>query len=233
MDNSFFFYSNQKLIIERLHLCTWDVGGKTTYIELGIEILNDESTTLPDEVVINAYIPFEINDSGIKSLHGSLIQEKYSRYIFNDIMSSADIIDEDASRGKVIHFKKRNDLAILPAKWNVSDNHQLEVEISKHSVSCNLYIRLIIEINTPTLAVTTHGIAKNSYLFDFKVNERRNMPESLVSLINANDILSVRSVFCSILFQIITTLIFMIPIDSNQYESWRVMFLRVIQVSKN
>ena len=46
MNNSFYIFSAQKVTIERLHLCTWDVRRGKTRFELGIEILNEANNIL-------------------------------------------------------------------------------------------------------------------------------------------------------------------------------------------
>ena len=85
MNNSFYIFSSQKLTIERLHLCTWDVRGGKTRFELGIEILNEANNILQSPFKISIHLPFTISIEKVISLHKSLCDEENSRYIFNDI----------------------------------------------------------------------------------------------------------------------------------------------------
>lgn len=149
MNNSFYIFSSQKLTIERLHLCTWDVRGGKTRFELGIEILNEANNILQSPFKISIHLPFTISIEKVISLHKSLCDEENSRYIFNDIISSSDIIDEDLMRGKVLHFKERGDLAIIPAKIFEYSTDVLTFEINPNAIKCNLYLRVLIELVVP------------------------------------------------------------------------------------
>ncbi len=218
MNNSVYLYSSQEIVIERLHLCTWDVRGGKTRFELGIEISNDPKHQLSESFQVSVHLPFTICKENVKSLHKSLCDEKISRYIFNDIISSSDIIDEDPMRGKVLHFKERGDLAVIPAKIVEGPTDELTFDINPNTIKFNLYLRVLIELNETTIAIKKKGIAKNSYIFDFKINERRNMPEELVTHINSSDLIKVRHVF---LFHVVPDTYNIDFYDSNKFKSIR------------
>lgn len=182
MNNSFYIYSNIPLVIERLHICTWDIKGANSKMEIGMEIINDEASCIHSPVQISLSTPFGQKDIKVKSLHNELCEEKFSQYIFNDIIKSSDIIDEDAKRGKVLHFKERGGLAVLPVDTKVSqDGEILNLRINPSGVKDNIYVRLIMDLDVNTVAIVKNGIAKKGFIFDFKINESRNMPDSLVT----------------------------------------------------
>lgn len=218
MNNSFYIYSSQKVVIERLHLCTWDVRGGKARFELGIEILNDGDYKFHSPLKISVHLPFTIREKKIISLHKSLCDEKISRYIFNDIISSSDIIDEDPMRGKILHFKERGNLAIIPAKIIKFSTNEVTFEINPNAIKYNLYLRVLMELDSNTIAIEKSGIAKKNYIFDFKINERRNMPENLVTRIKSSDLLEVNQVF---LFHVVPYSYNIDFYDSNKFQSIR------------
>lgn len=218
MNNSFYLFSSQKITIERLHLCTWDVREGNTRFELGVEILNEKNNLFQNSLKLSIYLPFKINTTKVISLHESLCDEKNSRYIFNDIILSSDIIDEDPMRGKILHFKERGDLAIIPAKKIEYSTGVLTFEIDPKAIKCNIYLRVMIELDSNTIAIEKKGIAKKSFIFDFKINEQRNMPEDLVMRIKSSDLLKVKHVF---LFHVVPYNYTIDFYDSNKFKSIR------------
>lgn len=219
MNNSFYVYSNSPLTIERLHICTWDIKGAKSKMEMGMEIVNGKTPPIQKPVQISLSMPFSLKDLKVKSLHNELCEEKYSQYIFNDIIKGSDIIDEDAKRGKVLHFKERGDLAVLPVGTEVSqDGKILNLTINSRGTKGNIYVRMIMDLDVNTVAVVKNGIAKKSFLFDFKINESRNMPDCLVTKIKSSDLLTVKQVF---LFHAVPDSYNIDFYDSNKFKSIR------------
>lgn len=219
MNNSFYIYSNNQLTIERLHICTWDIKGAKSKMEIGMEIMNDEASRIHNPTQISLSIPFGQKIITMKSLHRELCEEKFSQYIFNDIIKSSDIIDEDAKRGKVLHFKERGSLAVLPVEHKVSqDGNILNLIINPSEVKENIYVRLIIDLDVNTVAIVKNGIAKKGFIFDFKINESRNMPDGLVTKIKSSDLLTVKQVF---LFHVVPDSYIIDFYDSNKFKSIR------------
>lgn len=219
MNNSFYVFGNIPLTIERLHICTWDIKRANSKMEIGMEIKNDEASCIQNPVQISLLIPFGQKDIEVKSLHGELCEEKFSQYIFNDIIKSSDIIDEDAKRGKVLHFKERGDLAVLPVETKVlQDGKILNLTINPSGVKENIYVRLIMDLDVNTVANVKNGIAKKGFIFDFKINESRNMPDSLVTKIKSSDLLTIKQVF---LFHAVPDSYNIDFYDSNKFKSIR------------
>ena len=219
MNNSFYVYSNSPLTIERLHICTWDIKGAKTKMEIGMEIVNNAASSLQNTFSISLSMPFGLKGIKVTSLHNVLCEEKFSQYIFNDIIRSSDIIDEDAKRGKVLHFKERGDMAVLPVETAVSeDGNILNLKINPSGVKVNIYVRVIIDLNVSTVAIVKNGITKKTFIFDFKVNESRNMPDSLVTKIKSSDLLTINQVF---LFHAVPDSYNIDFYDSNKFQSIR------------
>lgn len=219
MNNSFYVYSNSPLTIERLHICTWDIKGAKSKLEIGLEIMNDEVLRAQNPVRISLSMPFDLNGIKVKSLHNELCEEKFSQYIFNDIIKSSDIIDEDAKRGKVLHFKERGGLAILPVDTKASqEDNMLNLTINPSGVAENVYVRMIMDLGENTVAVVKNGIAKKGFIFDFKINESRNMPDGLVTKIKSSDLLTIKNVF---LFHAVPDSYNIDFYDSNKFKSIR------------
>lgn len=219
MNNSFYIFSNSHLTIERLHICTWDIKGAKAKMEIGMEIKNDGLSLIQDPLQISLSIPFDQKNMEVKSLHYELCEEKNSQYIFNDIIEGSNIIDEDAKRGKVLHFKERGDLAVLPVKTAMSqDGNILNLTINPGGVKENIYVRLIMDLDVSTVSIVKNGIAKKGYIFDFKINESRNMPDSLVTKIKSSDLLTINQVF---LFHAVPDLYNIDFYDSNKFKSIR------------
>lgn len=219
MNNSFYVYSNSPLTIERLHICTWDIIGAKSKMEIGLEIANDKATPTNNPVQISLSMPFDLKNIKVNSLHNELCEERFSQYIFNDIIKGSDIIDEDAKRGKVLHFKERGNLAVLPVETQVSQGGNiLKLTINPSGVKENIYVRMIMDLNVPTVAIVKNGIAKKGFIFDFKINESRNMPDSLVTRIKSSDLLTVNQVF---LFHAVPDSYNIDFYDSNKFKSIR------------
>ena len=219
MNNSFYVYSNSPLTIERLHICTWDIKGAKSKLEIGIEIVNNEESCIQNPVQISLSMPFDLKDIIIRSLHNELCEEKFSQYIFNDIIKSSDIVDEDAKRGKVLHFKERGSLAVLPVETKVSlGDNMLNLTINPCGVGENIYVRMIMDLEEDTVAVVKNGIAKKGFIFDFKINESRNMPDGLVTKIKSSDLLTIKKVF---LFHAVPDSYNIDFYDSNKFKSIR------------
>jgi hypothetical protein len=213
-ENSLYIYSkNNNLTIERLHLCTWNFNSSMSKLEIGFEI--EKNLDKPFNVSMN--FPFDVENGNIKSLHDALCDEKNSRYIFNDIITSAKIIDNDAKRGKILHFKKRNDLAIIPVKYKCKQ-HEIVFSINPQNIPCNLYFRVLITLQIPTIAEVKLGIAKKTFIYDIKVNESRNIPDDLVREIKSTDLLKIKTVF---VFHVVPENYSIDFYDSNKFRSVR------------
>lgn len=198
MENTYYILSNEKLVIPRFHICTWDVISEPTFIEFGIEIQNDQK--LSNEITLHLAIPFITNKCTITSLDRQLSNEENCRFVFNDILRRKKMISNDVRDGIIIEFESRNELAILPVESTIDeDNKVVILKIRKqHAITTNLYIRILIQTNYNTLSIKKTGITKNTYIYDVKINETRNLSDKIYSLKTKCNLCfcKIESVFC-------------------------------------
>lgn len=190
MENSFFVLSDKNQEVERLHICTWDFK-KDSYIELGFEINNK---TKEEEIKLFFIAPFinDINEDKITCLREKLASRNNSRFIFNDaITNSSPLIgsngDTDDRLGTTLSFKNKGDLTVLPIKdLNVDKtNGILTFKIQpKTGSSQNIYCRILIKLSQETISIAKKSFSRAMYIFDFKVNEIRNLPNSIFNIID-------------------------------------------------
>ena len=186
MENNYFVFSESELAIKRFHVCFWEFRNETSLIEFGCEI---EYSCLPtmDELVIGIYIPWIQKELFIKDLYGSLKESFNSKFIFNDSVKRTDSLDNGANKAGVIHhFSDREPLGIFPVKLEVlNEDKILKAEIdlrSLHTESAikpNIYFRFYVEPNISKVSTRKHGIGRSTIIYDTKVNELRNLPETL------------------------------------------------------
>lgn len=185
MENSFFILSDQKIIISRFHICTWNIENSKSFIEIGIDFNNQKF----NDIEIKFVAPFIQKSSNIRCLAENLNKDSNNiKFIFNDNVKTVDVIDGDKRNGQIVTFENKSDgkLAILPI---------LNLEIDDQIVSCkikppqldaqtNCYVRFIIEVENASISTIKKGIASESYIQDIKVNEMRNLPDNVHSLVN-------------------------------------------------
>lgn len=176
MDNTYFILSKNALSIERLQICTWKLKGKHAFLEMGVEIKKEN---LPDEFDVFLAVPFAKNIIGKYSLHDQLAVADNCKLIFNDTMTSQQPIDRDFHKGYVISFENREQLAIVSVDLDIMGEEgliKLHVKTPQEDAA-SVYVRFLVKLNCNDLAVVHAGINKKTFIFDFKVNETRNLPE--------------------------------------------------------
>lgn len=178
MDNTYFILSNRSLSIERFQICTWKLIGKDAFVELGVEIKKEN---LPNEFDVFLAVPFAMNVVGKYSLHDQLAIADNCKLIFNDTMTNQHPIDGDSRKGSVIEFGSRAKLAIVavdPIILNESGLVKVHIKTPSENAA-SVYFRVLVELNVNNLAIVHTGINKKSFIYDFKVNETRNLPEDV------------------------------------------------------
>lgn len=182
MENSYYLLSKQRVEIERFHICTWDTIDGTSFVEFGIEI--EQTDKLNSEIDICLILPFINNKCTITSLHKELSDEANCRFVFNDIVKNKKPIDGDGRNGNIIEFENRKKLAILPNKSSIEqDRKNIKITIKKiPDYEGPIYTRILIRTNYDTLATKKNGITKNTYIYDVKVNETRNLLDEVFLL---------------------------------------------------
>ena len=195
MNNSYYILAKEAIQIERLHICTWEFPNADSYIEFGMEFSYRSFTN--DTLNIWLSVPFIKENDDVKCLLKNLADSANSRFIFNNIVSGISNIGADSRDGSVLHFEGRDSLTILPCKIDVSSG-LLKFTLNKpNRFEGNLYFRVLVKHNG-TIAIKKSGIAQNTYIYDLKINETRNLPEYIYHLkSNENlQICQIQNLFC-------------------------------------
>lgn len=204
MDNSFFLRSQTELIeIKRFHICTWEFNNNNSLVEFGIEI-NSKSLENHDELTLELYIPWFEKGCATKDFYDKLKSSDNSRFIFNDSVSNTSSFDGGQNARGVIHdFSGRQKLCLLPV--NIDPDFKtnkvlLKVGLSdyksKADAKTNLYIRIGVEPKTQTISTKKKGIGKSTIIYDLKVNEERNIPNSLLNEFKRTTPCAIETCFC-------------------------------------
>lgn len=201
MDNSYFIYPNNsdEINIDRFHLCTWEFDNNSSLIEFGIEISKESingKTTIP----LTLFIPWLTNKCEITDLYYQLRDTSNSKFIFNDAVINTESLDGGGNKLGIINtFSGRNKLCLLPTKFSLSEKKVLItidlIHYNKiYTDKPNIYIRFCIK---PTYYLPTRkkGISKSSIIYDIKINERRNIPDSLISELSIGKLCKIRHCF--------------------------------------
>lgn len=202
MENSFFIYTEKAktILIERFHMCTWEFSNYCSLVEFGFEINKD--SILDDDLTIELFVPWVSKKCQIQDLYQELSNEENSRFIFNDSIYNKNSLDGGSNKSGVIHtFSGRNKLCILPvnlsiqdkiisAKINLNDYNDIKKEDRP-----NIYFRFFIKPKAPYISIRKNGINKSTIIYDIKINERRNIPEELISYFRDKSLCKIKYCF--------------------------------------
>lgn len=209
MENSFYILSQQaKLTINRLQLCTWELRKDDACLEIGMEI---DKKALQDKNELFIFFPFLNGHCTVKSLHVELADDLICRFIFNDIVKTNSPINGDKRNGCSLKFSSRESFDVVPADCTVNSADKY-IHISFNTVTINtgtssVYIRLLIETDMKSLAYIKRGITKSSYIYDYKINERRNISDNVLHVLTKKNLQ----------FPVITTF-FCLTVVPNDFE---------------
>lgn len=228
MENAFFIRSNMGNVqIERFHVCTWEFNNDSSLVEFGFEI-DSESLSGLDTITIELYIPWITKNCEIRDLYDNLKGTENSRFIFNDSVSNVRPLDGGANVQGVIHeFGERNKLCILPISIEKElSSKKLAIEIpldqyQQHAAGVNAYIRLSVKPSFGRISLQRNGIGKSTIIYDLKLNEHRNIPNSLLTEFKTNKPCKVKSCFC---FTIVPN-----SYDINFFESEHLRNVRTLE----
>lgn len=196
MNNAYYLLSKEQIEIKRFHICTWEFPNESSYLEFGFEFPYD--CIKNDSLSLLLSAPFCLKNESVSSLSVNLSDRDNSRFIFNDVVSGIDNVGEDSRDGCIIKFENRGCLTVLPCDIGVS-RELISFSIKKpKKYEGNLYIRALVNISDNPVAIKKSGIAQTSYIYDIKINETRNLPQSIYDLKKRDDlnICSVEKVFC-------------------------------------
>ena len=196
MDNAYYILAKRQVEIERLHICSWEFPNESSYIEFGIEFSYESFNG--DALTLLLAAPFLKTNGSVTCLLKNLSDRANGRFIFNDVVGGIDNVGEDSRDGSILKFEKRDKLTVLPCDITVNDGF-ISFEIKRpNRHEGNLYFRVLIKLGNNTVAIKKSGIAQTTYIYDFKINETRNLPQAIYDLKkNSNlEICKVNNVFC-------------------------------------
>ena len=229
MNNAIFLLTDKPIIIERLHICTWDLHGKGA-IEIGIEFDLQEKQNQASKVEFLLSLPFLSKGDNVSCLARTLLTENGAncKFIFNDTVKKVNSIGDSPANGGVVEFKGRTPLAILPiiclpieegkCVFTVENLDKISVDMP----IAKAYIRILIETQLEKFVVVHSGITKNSYLYDLKINEMRNIPDAINHCINHGQYIceTIRSCFC---MHVVPSNYYLTYADSNKLKNTRIL----------
>lgn len=196
MDNAYYILAKKQIDIERLHICTWEFPSESSYIEFGVEFsfknFSDNTLTL----LLAA--PFIKTNSLVTCLLKNFSDMANGRFIFNDVVCGIDNVGDDSRDGIILKFERRENLTILPCAIDVKDGIITFVVNKPNRHEGNLYFRVLIKLEDSSVAIKKSGIAQTTYIYDFKINETRNLPQKIYDLKKNHSlrICKVKNVFC-------------------------------------
>lgn len=219
MDNTYFILTNKPIAIERLHICTWDFNNSKAAIEIGIEF---SATPYSKDVAFKLSLPFlKETDSAICLMDSLVRDDDNSKFIFNDTIKANKPIKGDKRNGSIIEFQSRT-LSILPIKEVTIENGVCSFMVKDINQSLKNYIRLFIQTDVSNLSVIKNGITKKTFIYDIKINEKRNLPNRINDLMNQGYALchSIKSCFC---FHVIPSNYNISYLDSSKLKNIRIL----------
>lgn len=220
MNNTYFILSNKAIVIERMHICTWDFIGSNAAIEIGLEFM---PSPFVKNVEIKLSLPFLKGTDKIKCLMDSLIRDDdNSKFIFNDTIKANKPINGDKRNGAILEFNSRNSLSVLPIKRQDVVDGVCSFTVDNLNQSIKNYVRLYVQTTVQNLAVIKRGIARTLYIYDIKVNEKRNLPDHINELINNGFMLcnKINSCFC---FHVIPSQYNISYLNTNKLKNIRIL----------
>jgi hypothetical protein len=180
MDNAYYILAKDNVSIERLHICTWEFPHESSFIEFGLEFPHESFVN--DSIILYLAAPFIKEDYTVTRLMKNLSNTDNGRFIFNDVVRGIENVGDDSRDGIILSFEKRDKLTILPCDIKV-DNGFISFKLEKPSrYEGNLYFRVLIKIDNDSIAIRKKGIAQTGYIYDFKINETRNLPQDIYML---------------------------------------------------
>lgn len=196
MDNAYYILAEKQIEIERLHICTWEFPSESSYIEFGVEFSYENFSENTLTLLLAA--PFIKTNSPVTCLLKNLSDRANGRFIFNDVVCGIDNVGDDSRDGSILKFERREKLTILPCAIDVKDGIITFVVNKPNRHEGNLYFRVLIKLEDSSVAIKKSGIAQTTYIYDFKINETRNLPQDIYDLKKNHGlkICIVNNIFC-------------------------------------
>lgn len=219
MENTIFVLSKQEqIIIERLHVLTWNLELKLDYTEYGLEINRD---SLKDfELQIS--LPNLSRKEDVYCLSKNICENSSNcRFIFNSDIPNFSPINGNAAFGTNVKLIDREFTVLpLPANFEVNDGIlKLHYEDIPSQAKQTIYLRFVVKSNRTPFANSKKGIAKKTMNFDVRINEMRMISKSIIELQKKNYmIVKINKCFY---FHIIPNSYMIEYVDNNKLQSIR------------
>ncbi|HBG41808.1 MAG TPA: hypothetical protein DDW85_10445 [Porphyromonadaceae bacterium] len=178
--------------------------------------------TTSHELEFKFVAPFAQSGNEVKCLAENLNKDSNnSKFIFNDNIKNFQVIKGDKRNGAILTFENRNDLAILPLE-RLSLSSQIisfKIKLPDPNLECPCYIRFLIRVKKKTLSTIKKGITNTSFIYDIKLNEKRNLPNEVHNLIKDEyRLCKVENCFC---FHVIPNNLNISFVDQNKLKNIR------------
>lgn len=194
LDHSIFVLSDKKILIKRFHVCTWDLIDDVACMEIGCEVIPENAKT------IIMYLPFLDETVEIHDLYNDLTKSDNLRFIFNDRVKSTEPDDGTGKRGTKVTFAEREQLQFIKCDLKRIKSNCLSIDVNRNGEhDLPYYFRFLIKNKVRnTFAIKRRNITQSNYIYDFKINEKRNMPNIVDDLMRNDNfyLASIGTFFC-------------------------------------
>lgn len=185
MDNSVFVLCKQdnvdNVIIERLHICTWDINNNKHFTEYGFEITRGQLQKL--NIAIALPKVQSLND--FRCLCPNVSDTNNCRFIFNSDIEEIKPITGNPSFGNNISLSNDRKIAILPinSDFITLDNNILLIDLDiPEQANPTIYFRFLIKSDSPAFAFSKNEVSKKIINYDIRVNECRTASPEIAQL---------------------------------------------------
>lgn len=156
-----------------------------------------------DHLDLSIYIPWLDDQNLITDLYPRLKEAINAKFIFNDSVANTHMFDGGAGALGVMHeFQGREPLSIVPATLTPNyTNHIIRVDLNlsaynNKGVTSNIYFRISITSSTNQLSIRKKGVSRTTIIYDYKINEGRNISGNLIAELQNNQLCSIKHCFC-------------------------------------
>lgn len=198
MENSTFILCKQEgVTIERLHICTWDLGGKKYFTEYGLEI----NRSVLKKLSISIVLPEKITRDDIKCLAQNVSDTNNCRFLFNSDIENSTPINGNPAFGVNISLCRDRKLSILPIENCIKLSKdkqclQLDLDIPDQAYS-TIYFRFLIKSKKSSFSFEKKEISKKIINYDIRINECRTAPQGVNTLQRKGYyVVPIRKCFC-------------------------------------
>lgn len=200
-NNSVFVLCKQEQVsIERMHICTWNLGKTVFFTEYGFEINRSALKSLD----LNIVLPNQgLEKKNFKSLFRNVSDTNNCRFIFNSDIEKTSPINGIPEHGINFDFCKSRKITILPIceddeSLSIQDNTiKLQLSIPQQAYEV-IYIRFLLKTsNAPYSFEKGNNFTKKIINYDIRINERRSSPQNVIDLqTKGYRLISIKRCFC-------------------------------------